>query len=60
MLIDRNRSPQKEAEVSTESGQTMVVSRILRAQAARIYKAFIDSAAMVKWMQPHGFTGRGI
>ena len=46
--------------MSTESGQTLVVSRILRAPAGRIYKAFIDSEAMVKWMPPHGFTGRVI
>ncbi len=46
--------------MSKESGQVLVISRILRAPAARIYKAFIDSTAMVKWMPPHGFTGRVI
>lgn len=43
--------------MSTESGQTLVVSRVLRAPANRIYRAFVDSTAMVKWMPPHGFTG---
>lgn len=32
--------------------------RVLRAPAERIYRAFIDPEAMVKWLPPHGFTGR--
>ena len=30
--------------------------RIVRAPPERIYRAFLDSAAMVKWLPPHGFT----
>jgi uncharacterized protein YndB with AHSA1/START domain len=37
---------------------TIRLHRVLRAPAARIYKAFLDPDAMVKWLPPHGFTGR--
>ena len=32
--------------------------RVLRAPAERIYRAFLDSDAMAKWLPPNGFTGR--
>jgi uncharacterized protein YndB with AHSA1/START domain len=32
--------------------------RVLRAAPERIYKAFLDPEAMVKWLPPHGFTGK--
>jgi uncharacterized protein YndB with AHSA1/START domain len=32
--------------------------RVLRATPARIYRAFLDAEAMVKWLPPNGFTGR--
>ena len=31
--------------------------RVLRAPAERVYRAFIDPEAMVKWLPPNGFTG---
>jgi uncharacterized protein YndB with AHSA1/START domain len=31
--------------------------RVLRAPPARIYRAFLDPTAMVKWLPPYGFTG---
>ncbi|OLP61018.1 hypothetical protein BJF93_02860 [Xaviernesmea oryzae] len=31
-------------------------SRILRAPAERIYRAFIEPDALVKWLPPHGYT----
>ena len=37
---------------------TVTLHRVLRAPPARVYKAFIDPDAMVKWLPPHGFTGR--
>ena len=37
---------------------TVRLHRVLRAPAERVYKAFIDPDAMVKWMPPHGFTGK--
>ena len=32
--------------------------RVLRAKPDKIYWAFLDADAMVKWLPPHGFTGR--
>lgn len=37
---------------------TVQFQRVFRAPAERIYRAFIDPDAMVKWLPPHGFTGR--
>ena len=36
---------------------TIKLHRVLRAPPERVYKAFIDPAAMVKWLPPNGFTG---
>lgn len=35
---------------------TVRLHRVLRAPAERIYRAFLDPAAMAKWIPPHGFT----
>jgi uncharacterized protein YndB with AHSA1/START domain len=32
--------------------------RVLRAAPERVYRAFLDPDAMVKWLPPHGFTGK--
>jgi uncharacterized protein YndB with AHSA1/START domain len=37
---------------------TVRFHRVLRAPPARIYKAFLDPDAMVKWLPPHGFTAK--
>jgi uncharacterized protein YndB with AHSA1/START domain len=31
---------------------------VLRAPPERVYKAFLDADALVKWLPPHGFTGK--
>jgi uncharacterized protein YndB with AHSA1/START domain len=36
---------------------TIRLHRVLRAPPERVYRAFIDPAAMAKWLPPHGFTG---
>lgn len=36
---------------------TVKLHRVLKAPSARVYKAFLDPAAMCKWLPPHGFTG---
>jgi uncharacterized protein YndB with AHSA1/START domain len=46
-----------EENVMSNSGNTVKLHRVLRAPAERIYKAFIDPAAMAKWLPPYGFTG---
>jgi uncharacterized protein YndB with AHSA1/START domain len=43
---------------TNEAGGTVRLHRVLRAPAERIYRAFLDPAAMAKWLPPHGFTGR--
>lgn len=42
-------------ETPTTTG-TVRLHRVLRAPPDRIYKAFLDAAAMCKWLPPHGFT----
>lgn len=36
---------------------TVRLHRMLRATPERVYRAFLDPAAMAKWLPPHGFTG---
>ncbi len=35
---------------------TVTLNRVLRAPAERVYRAFLDPAALCKWLPPHGFT----
>lgn len=35
---------------------TVRFHRVLRAPAERIYRAFLDAAALAKWLPPNGFT----
>lgn len=37
---------------------TVRLHRVLRAPPERIYRAFLDAEALVKWLPPNGFTGR--
>lgn len=37
---------------------TVRFHRVLRATPERVYRAFLDPEAKVKWLPPHGFTGR--
>jgi uncharacterized protein YndB with AHSA1/START domain len=32
--------------------------RVLKAPPERVYRAFLDPEAKVKWLPPHGFTGK--
>lgn len=36
---------------------TVRLHRVLKAPPERVYKAFLDPKAMVKWLPPHGFVG---
>jgi uncharacterized protein YndB with AHSA1/START domain len=36
---------------------TVRLHRVLRCQPERVYRAFLDPAAMAKWLPPYGFTG---
>lgn len=37
---------------------TIQLHRVLRAAPERVYRAFLDPEAMVKWLPPNGFTGK--
>jgi len=37
---------------------TIRLHRVLRAKPERVYRAFLDADAMVKWLPPNGFTGK--
>jgi uncharacterized protein YndB with AHSA1/START domain len=39
-------------------GNTIRLHRVLRATPERVYRAFLDPDAMVKWLPPNGFTAR--
>ena len=38
------------------SDRTVRLHRVLRTQPEKVYRAFIDAAAMAKWLPPYGFT----
>ena len=37
---------------------TIKLHRVFKTQPERLYKAFLDPDALVKWMAPHGFTAK--
>jgi uncharacterized protein YndB with AHSA1/START domain len=45
----------KEAAMGTN---TIRLHRILRAEPEKVYRAFLDSDALVKWLPPNGYTGK--
>ena len=44
--------------MTTNNTNTVRLHRVLRATPERVYRAFIDPDAMVKWLPPNGFTGK--
>ena len=44
--------------MTTTNTNTIKLHRVLRATPERIYRAFLDADAMVKWLPPNGFTGK--
>ena len=43
--------------MTTGNRNTIRLHRVLRAKPERVYRAFLDAKAMVKWLPPNGFTG---
>jgi uncharacterized protein YndB with AHSA1/START domain len=43
--------------MSNPQGNTVRLHRVLRAPPEAVYRAFIEPAAMCKWLPPHGFVG---
>ena len=44
--------------MTTPATNTIRLHRVLRATPERVYRAFLDPEAKVKWLPPHGFTGK--
>src|SRR5213075_2269765 len=44
--------------MTTPNTNTIRLHRVLRATPERVYRAFLDPDAKVKWLPPHGFTGK--
>ena len=44
--------------MTTNNTHTVRLHRVLRATPERVYRAFLDADAMVKWLPPNGFTGK--
>jgi len=42
--------------MTTSNTNTIKLHRVLKAPAERVYRAFLDAAAMSKWLPPNGFT----
>ncbi|HKU14069.1 MAG TPA: SRPBCC family protein [Steroidobacteraceae bacterium] len=40
------------------SANTVKLHRVLRSKPERVYRAFLDPDALVKWLAPYGFTAR--
>ena len=40
------------------STSTIRLHRVVRTTPEKMYRAFLDGDTMVKWLPPHGFTGR--
>lgn len=37
---------------------TLRLHRVIKAPPERVYRAFLDADALVKWLPPNGFTGK--
>lgn len=37
---------------------TVKLHRVLRTKPEKVYRAFLDGDALVKWLPPHGFTAK--
>lgn len=44
--------------MDTPTPNTVRLHRVLRAPPERVYRAFLDPDAWVKWVPPHGFTAK--
>jgi uncharacterized protein YndB with AHSA1/START domain len=42
--------------MTTSNTNTIKLHRVLRAKPERVYRAFLDPAALSKWLPPNGFT----
>lgn len=54
---DKSSDPHSKGQVVMPTN-TVRLHRVLRATPERVYRAFLDPDAMVKWLPPNGFTGK--
>lgn len=40
------------------ANRSVRLHRVLKSRPERVYRAFLDPEAVVKWLPPHGFTGK--
>ncbi len=51
-----SRKPQPKSE--TFAGGTVRLHRVLATKPEKVYRAFLDAEALVKWLPPNGFTAK--
>ena len=47
----------QETATSPSTG-TVTIHRVFKTSPEKLYRAFLDPDALVKWLPPHGFTGK--
>lgn len=56
-MIFSSQASQRERK-HLEAMTSVQLHRVVRANRERVYRAFLDAYAMVKWLPPNGFTGK--
>ena len=51
-----NMPPTASRESAAMSSRSVRLHRVLRARPEKVYRAFLEPAAMAKWLPPNGFT----
>lgn len=55
--VEGEEKPMTETKAKTEKATgTVRLSRVFKAPRERVFNAFLDPDAMVKWLPPHGYT----
>jgi len=58
MSTENQNQTQDQSEYQTPATGTVRLHRVLRSTPERVYRAFLDADAMVKWLPPNGFTAK--
>ena len=57
-LVRLSSGTEKNDNMTTSNANTIRLHRVLRATPERIYRAFLNTDAMGKWLPPNGFVGK--
>lgn len=57
-MMHHTNPPAPTRKITNMPTGTVRFHRVLRTTPELVYRAFIDSDAMAKWLPPHGFTGK--